>query len=395
VFSPQVFARSLLGAVGHRSTSLCIPPPESRTPLTRWNASRHQSSNTKNAKLSAHSTNVRAKSWTLFDREADDWTRVQYVHNTFLHLIPASRPDTHRRRFGLSPALDCAKMSVDEPAATHHLASLMPAATPTAQGRKRPLRTYSRRSAQPQAQEEEPPNIDGEQRATTSDSRREESPEHPPLPSRENQAEQVQRPGRGSILAYFKPLPPSSDKARSDVASSDPVEAPSTPPTPPPQPSHSRKRRRLTTRPQLNGLGHQSEEEEGDKIRPDYDDLSKESSVDRQDRLPENETSALVRSDAYRALRPALSEVAVNTVDPQDGSTGPLAAGKTKTKKRPDKRPARDMTQTTLSLSIHKEPGFTICGFCDILYNPLNEKDRRDHNRRHAAYSRNKRKAGE
>jgi hypothetical protein len=210
----------------------------------------------------------------------------------------------------------------------------------------------------------------------------------------EKQDEPVKRPGRGSILAYFKPVPPSSDKAQSDVASSDPVEVPSTPPTSPPPPSHPRKRRRLTTRPQLSEPNHHSEEEGGGNIRLD-DDLIKESIVHRRDRPSGDETTALFNSSVHRAQRPALSEVAVNTVDPQDGAAGALTDGKTKTKKRPAKRPARDMTQTTLSLSIHKEPGFTICGVCDILYNPLNEKDRRDHNRRHAAYSRNKRKAAE
>jgi hypothetical protein len=48
--------------------------------------------------------------------------------------------------------------------------------------------------------------------------------------------------------------------------------------------------------------------------------------------------------------------------------------------------------QTTLSLSVGNEPGFRICKDCNMLYNPLNEKDRKDHAREHAASSRRKRR---
>ena len=49
--------------------------------------------------------------------------------------------------------------------------------------------------------------------------------------------------------------------------------------------------------------------------------------------------------------------------------------------------------QTTLSLAIDPRPGFTICKDCGILYNPLNDKDRKEHKKQHAAHARAKLKA--
>jgi hypothetical protein len=54
------------------------------------------------------------------------------------------------------------------------------------------------------------------------------------------------------------------------------------------------------------------------------------------------------------------------------------------------RRAAKATVQTTLNLSMADEPGFIICKDCEILYNPLNEKDRKDHARRHAAVIRRK-----
>jgi len=44
----------------------------------------------------------------------------------------------------------------------------------------------------------------------------------------------------------------------------------------------------------------------------------------------------------------------------------------------------------TLSLAINPGPGFTVCKDCDVLYNPLNEKDRKEHKKQHAAHVRAK-----
>ncbi len=285
-------------------------------------------------------------------------------------------------------------MSPDQPS-TLAAGLLIPTAAPSSRSLKRPLRTYGRRSAGVRAQEQEEPQTDIDRRATTPDlqntlldrRRASLSPQLPVLPEN-NQAE---RPSRGSILAYFKPLPPSSDKAPSDVVFSGPPELPSTPPTPPTPPSRSRKRRRLTTRPQFGGLGEHLEDD-GEDAPEDDQDSTIRARIRSQRSSSTGDTTIVVGIEACDPLRPALIEVTANSVDYQDAPLTAEAAT-TRAKRPTQKRQRRDMTQTTLSLSIQKEPGFTICGVCDILYNPLNEKDRREHNRRHAAYSRNKKRA--
>ncbi len=285
-------------------------------------------------------------------------------------------------------------MSTDQ-LSTRAAGLLIPTAEAPSQARKRPLRTYSRRSAGARAQEQEEPQTDRDQRATTPDlqdtlldqGRTASSPQLPVL----SEKKQAKRPSRSSILAYFKPLPPSSDNAPSDIVFSDPAEAPSTPPTSPTPASRSRKRRRLTTRPQFGGLDEHLGGRGEDALETDQS--SAIGAETRSQRSPVTDhTTIVVMSEAYDPLRPALIEVTANSVDHQDGPLTAEAAG-SRAKRSTQKRPTRDMTQTTLSLSIQKEPGFTICGVCDILYNPLNEKDRREHNRRHAAYSRNKKRA--
>jgi len=272
-------------------------------------------------------------------------------------------------------------------------------------GRKRPLRTYSRRSIQTRAQDQDEgsPQGDGCHRASTPDLGQAETPAQvPALPARPRteQAEPAERSSRRSILAYFKPLPPSSD-APSSIASSDPAEPLSTPPTSPSS-SRAKKRRRLTTRPQFGGLEQHVRSDARDTV--DYadgdgdgdgkgdDESSGKKGVGKQSSPSLSKSTIIVGGTSNGTLRPALSEVAVNALCHQDGPTNSVADGKSRIKKRLNKQPAKDMTQTTLSLSVHKEPGFTICSVCDILYNPLNEKDRREHNRRHAAFSRNKKR---
>jgi hypothetical protein len=282
-------------------------------------------------------------------------------------------------------------MSTDRPAtrAVDH-----PLVTTEPKTRKRPLRTYSRRSAGTRPEEQAVPQSGGARKATTPEfqhttrdqGRAEASPQLPVLPE-QNQPE---RPNRGSILAYFKPFPASSHQPSSDAASSEPTESPSTPSTSPTPPSRSRKRRRLTTRPQFGGLDEHSEDQSEDS--PQVQQASPLGTETRP-RLSAStdEAATVVRGEALDALRPALTEVAANTVDHPDGSASTVR--RMRSKRSTEKRPTRDMTQTTLSLSVQKEPGFTVCGVCDLLYNPFNEKDRREHNRRHAAYSRNKKRA--
>ena len=268
---------------------------------------------------------------------------------------------------------------------------LVPAATTPSQRRKRPLRTYSRRSIQARAQEDESPLGEEAQSIATPDSGRGVSPARPLVFPRPEQVEQGERRGRGSILAYFKPLPASSDKAPSDTTSSDAAEPPSTPPSSPPPMLRSRKRRRLTTKPEISGLEQHPSAAPEESIAAGGSPVGETENQQKHDPSMDD-ACIIVRTELHDSLRPPSSEMVVSTVDHQDEALSALADGKTR-KKRPGKLPARDMTQTTLSLSIQKESCFTICAVCDILYNPLNEKDRKEHNRRHAAYARKQKRS--
>jgi len=71
-----------------------------------------------------------------------------------------------------------------------------------------------------------------------------------------------------------------------------------------------------------------------------------------------------------------LRQGSINTAKEQRGS-------------KPSKRRKQALvTQTTLSLA--SKGSFTECKVCDILYNPLHEKDVRDHTRYHAKICRRK-----
>lgn len=61
-------------------------------------------------------------------------------------------------------------------------------------------------------------------------------------------------------------------------------------------------------------------------------------------------------------------------------------------KDAPKRKATKATVQTTLALSLKDDPAYTICEDCEMLYNPLNEKDRKDHTRRHAAAVRKKAK---
>lgn len=85
----------------------------------------------------------------------------------------------------------------------------------------------------------------------------------------------------------------------------------------------------------------------------------------------------------------ALSEVAANRIN-QD-TTPPITTTNGK-KKKAGKHAAKEKVQTTLSLAMNPGPGFTICKECGVLYNHLNEKDRKEHKKQHAAHVRSKAK---
>ncbi|KAL2134348.1 hypothetical protein VTI74DRAFT_403 [Chaetomium olivicolor] len=275
---------------------------------------------------------------------------------------------------------------------THRSDSLSAAARTPPQGRKRPLRTYSRRSIQSKQQQEGLPARD-EGRAVATPDPACPQPMSPTQQLPSPNLVETKKPSRGSILAYFQPLPPSSDTAPPEAASSDPAEPASTPRSSPPPLMKPRKRRRLTTRPQFSGPDEEPTKSVGDgarnETRTGNDSTAEVATLSPCNSMIDN-TTIVVRMDAPDAARPALSEVAFNPL--QGGPSGALADRSMKNKQLLEKRTAKDLMQTTLSLSVQKEPGFTICSVCDILYNPLNEKDRREHSRRHAAFSRSRKR---
>lgn len=305
----------------------------------------------------------------------------------------SSDSPTVSARPSLANPADIAAMPLHQPASDGAEFSALPT-TVISQRRKRPLRTYSRRTLPTSVQRQEPSRV-GRYGAVNSDQARTDPVTKLPAPCGREQAER--RPTRTSILTYFKPLPRTSGDASdtaspSDKTSSDCAEPASKPPLSPPPPPKPRKRRRLTTRAQLGGGDPLRNGGAGDDALADT--AATDDPPDEHARRPTiDESTVRVGDERPCTMRSALGEVAVNVLRHESGRGSAAANPSTRNKRRPGKRPAKDMTQTTLSLSVHKEPGFTICGVCDILYNPLNEKDRREHSRRHAAYSRQRGRA--
>ncbi|KAL2194810.1 hypothetical protein P885DRAFT_70840 [Corynascus similis CBS 632.67] len=264
--------------------------------------------------------------------------------------------------------------------------------TPTAppQERKRPLRTYSRRTIQA-VQEQEATRRNGRLHARAESAKRAESPnQHPVFHAQQHAKRETQagRPSCGSILAYFKPLPSPAGETLPRLSATEPVAVSTEPATSPL--SVRTNRRRLTTRPRFGVREEILSNHIEEPINAGNDSTPEAAVVEHRCNLPV-EKREIISRPAHGAPREALGEVPAN-LGHHDGTAGALHDKLIGAKKRRYKLRAKDMTQTTLSLSIHKEPGFTLCGICDILYNPLNEKDRREHNRRHAAFSRKRRR---
>lgn len=277
-------------------------------------------------------------------------------------------------------------MSADRPAYDTHEAPFN-SATDSHRRPKRRLRTYSRRSAQARAQELVP--VAKEEirpDANLESGRVKLPPESTGLP-KEGSRQPV---NRGTILAYFKPSTstPSSDSPSSDALTSDLAEPASTPPSSPPPLPKPRKRRRLTTRPRLSEEGHHSSDGAGDGLALG-DPLEGTKALVIGD-SPAGQPSFNATTEIQDENLSALGDISVNVLDCGTRSASVTSEHGAGGKKPSEKRSAREMTQTILSLSVHKDSAFTICAVCDILYNPLNEKDRKEHKRRHAAYSRTK-----
>ncbi|KAJ9158005.1 hypothetical protein NKR19_g3737 [Coniochaeta hoffmannii] len=244
--------------------------------------------------------------------------------------------------------------------------------------RKRPLRTYGRRAQLLPQRETEPPrkkraledNSDGND-SPRADSYLPSSPQLPKLPV-QTSAQSVKR---GSILAFFKPVPaPTSSSGPESQVPSDATRTemvPSSPPSSPPSlPRPMKTKRRLTTR--INSL-RDLEEEEGQK----------ENKPIEEDDMEAATTVGLAHSEVLQDPKSSLRNPSV----PPNGTP---ADGGFKVKHEAKRRLRKATVQTTLNLSTAAEPGFTICKECDLLYNPLNEKDRKDHARQHAAVMRRK-----
>jgi hypothetical protein len=238
---------------------------------------------------------------------------------------------------------------------------------------KRPVQTYGKRAVSAATGKENQPPLKRQRsddlespRASTKRTRREIS-DAPLLPMSVNKAApndlsrpvSTTEPAR-SILSYFQRLQSTSRPAlagSSPSAMDDPTPSSAPPPSPPTSRRHARPRRRLNSRPQ-------GKYEEEFLENREVEGLS-------QSRLategPQVESKTAPGGDSARRRVES------------------IVRGKSKGKR---KRKSHQLTQTTLSLAIDEKPAFTVCDVCHILYNPLNEKDRLEHSRRHAAYCR-------
>ncbi|KAK4192313.1 hypothetical protein QBC35DRAFT_246489 [Podospora australis] len=243
--------------------------------------------------------------------------------------------------------------------------------------RKRPLRTYGR-----QSREDAQISKRKSEATPTLKTKVEKENIEPPIPSVKNNTpppppkspEPPQKPvvSRGSILSYFRPLPPPPPVSETPLPEL-PSEA-TTPPSSPRPEFRPRKRRRLTTRPRLEDENAREACLRQSSPPPtDYTEKNDDTCIVVRQYGDEDQFSERSTPSSTRTTTPALS--------PNDR------------KKR--KQKAKEMVQTVLSLSVNKDPGIIICKDCGILYNPLNEKDRKEHKRRHAAHVRSLGKSGQ
>ncbi|KAI5923019.1 hypothetical protein F4810DRAFT_234322 [Camillea tinctor] len=173
---------------------------------------------------------------------------------------------------------------------------------------------------------------------------------------------------KGTITAYFKKIdPPTSSSMLPSEASSDNIEPIiTTPPSSPPALNTRRKRaRRLTTRAVSRDNAEHGNEE---------DERTEESKEEKQVSAKIEELSSPENQDILTSV----GSHALNRME-------------TITRKRSEagKRGKTTTVQTTLSLSL-TDTGFVECQECNMIYNPIHEKDAKDHARVHAALQRAK-----
>jgi len=243
---------------------------------------------------------------------------------------------------------------------------------PTPRTRKQPVRTYGKRSAQSREIDAPPP---AKKRKLEDATPAILSSPRPP------EVSDPEPPSRGSILSYFKPL-----RSSSSIAPALPSDASVSEPSPPPPPSSPtlplgiKKRRRLTTRPEIPGCdisaasSRQHDAAQGGMINRVFDE--------------HNDALLSCRTETGEPYG-VLEEVTHNALDQMASSCGGTFRqylGEKKKKNPIRRRSTKDMVQTTLSLGINPGPGYTVCRDCGMLYNPMNEKDRVDHRRQHVAH---------
>ncbi|KAK3376777.1 hypothetical protein B0T24DRAFT_229199 [Lasiosphaeria ovina] len=255
---------------------------------------------------------------------------------------------------------------------------------------KRRLRTYSRRLASGRALHQ--PITSGQKQDVTvpdpGDALLEPSAQ---IPEPEPETRK-----RGSILSYFRPVVPPRSNDITTATIPDGIESASTPPSPPyPLPIREpRKRRRLTTRPRL-GAEDRGKMDVGCGTAVDCsnEERSRQTGMNGyndDDTLPiTNKNTPQETQDSGGQGSRVLDELTA-TVAGQVAMSGMMTKRPLGITDRSRKRCAKDMVQTTLSLSVNPDPGFTVCKDCGILYNPLNEKDRKEHKTRHAAHARSR-----
>ncbi|KAK4447754.1 hypothetical protein QBC34DRAFT_408803 [Podospora aff. communis PSN243] len=260
-------------------------------------------------------------------------------------------------------------------------AGASPSSSHAPRERKKPLRTYGKRPAP--VKEPEAPSPKRQRIASAKEeeaARKEPPPQLPHLPSK------GPPPKRDSILSYFKRIPSSSSIPA--IPSSDPIEPTLTPPPSSPAPSfRARKRRRLTTRHNIVERGASAV-----KFDHDVEEHKDREEEDAQKREPDGgpDVGLSPSSAAYPERKP-LSQAESSKLNALESvtATTKIVPG---AKKRIGNRPPKDMVQTTLNISLKADSGFTICKECGVLYNPLNEKDRKEHKKQHAAHVRSKAK---
>jgi hypothetical protein len=241
---------------------------------------------------------------------------------------------------------------------THHT---QPQTCKSMRTTKRPLQTYGKRAASVAGKENQQP---AKRQRRDLENAEEQQPPTTPAPKIDSKHLQplsmnaVARSGvsaftakkksGGSIMAYFQRHPATKVAESAEHSSDAPILTSTAPSSPPVAIKVTRARRRLHSRPE--------------RIL-DKEEVQQEDTSDR------------------------------DTTKPLQLEGLPDTAAADQPQRR--KRKSHELTQTTLSLSMDDDPGFTICDVCHILYNPLNEKDRREHSRRHAAFCRSAKRTSE